>query len=234
MQPGEEPNIIEDPLIDRPDCELFMRGECPHGMSGKTGGICEQRHRKRCNKFLTWGNKHTNGCRDEACAFLHPTLCERSMDLECLEANCPSKLHTRKCKRPRRPRQGRIPEHQPQTARRSNHDARRPNTRRVHDMSGRQRHAGPVWQQAQQTPVWRSQENHQHRTQTQPVWQNQENQSRQTQDFRGLTVQHTLEATKNEMATFQYQLQAQREESLRFQQKVMLMLQQMRGGAAWM
>ena len=76
-------------------------------MSGKTGGTCSGKHRKRCNKFLTWGDKHDKGCKEETCEFLHPVLCVKSLDMECLDENCQAKLHTRKCKRPVKRRQER-------------------------------------------------------------------------------------------------------------------------------
>ena len=92
---------------DAADCELYKRGECPYGMSGKTGGTCSGKHRKRCNKFLTWGDKHDKGCKEETCEFLHPVLCVKSLDMECLDEKCQAKLHTRKCKRPVKKRQER-------------------------------------------------------------------------------------------------------------------------------
>ena len=108
---GEEEIRERDNLPDAPaemaDCELYKRGECPHGMSGKTGGTCSEKHRKRCNKFLTWGDKHEKGCKEETCEFLHPVLCVKSLDMECLDENCQAKLHTRKCKRPVKKRQER-------------------------------------------------------------------------------------------------------------------------------
>ena len=108
---GEVETRERDNLPDVPaeiaDCDLYKRGECPYGMSGKTGGTCSGKHRKRCNKFLTWGDKHEKGCKEETCEFLHPVLCVKSLDMECLEENCQAKLHTRKCKRRVKKRQER-------------------------------------------------------------------------------------------------------------------------------
>ena len=86
------------------DCDLFLRGECPHGISGKREGNCEKKHRKRCPKYMNWGNRVEKGCKEGSnCQFLHPVLCEKSLDLKCLDPNCASKQHTRKCERSRTP-----------------------------------------------------------------------------------------------------------------------------------
>ena len=52
---------------------------------------------------MTWGDKHEKGCKSETepCQFSHPPVCPKSLDLECLDWRC-EKLHTRKCKRPRK------------------------------------------------------------------------------------------------------------------------------------
>ena len=42
------------------ECELYLQGICPHGVSGKTNGGCQRLHRKRCSKFMKWGNKGEN------------------------------------------------------------------------------------------------------------------------------------------------------------------------------
>ena len=31
-----------------PDCLPYLRGECPHGISGKLNGLCDKKHPKRC------------------------------------------------------------------------------------------------------------------------------------------------------------------------------------------
>ena len=43
----------------REDCHLFVKGECPHGISGKQNGICKYFHRKICQKFMKWGKTTT-------------------------------------------------------------------------------------------------------------------------------------------------------------------------------
>ena len=49
------------------DCQLFSKGECPYGISGKKGGVCTSVHRKRCSKFLRWGRKAQRGCKEPSC-----------------------------------------------------------------------------------------------------------------------------------------------------------------------
>ena len=80
-------------------CELYLNGECPHGISGRLNGACERLHPKRCNKYMKWGKRHDKGCKSTSCDKAHPVLCDRSHDLKCLAPNCPFKLHTQKCVR---------------------------------------------------------------------------------------------------------------------------------------
>ena len=72
---------------------------CPHGVSGKSNGGCKNAHRKRCVKFMKWGNRSSKGCSDAKCEFLHPLLCGKSLELKCLDKACPYRLHTQKCQR---------------------------------------------------------------------------------------------------------------------------------------
>ena len=81
------------------DCLPYLRGECPHGISGKLNGVCDKKHPKRCNKYMKWGSKHVNGCNHLECDKLHPILCPKSLDLKCVDTNCSYKLHTLKCVR---------------------------------------------------------------------------------------------------------------------------------------
>ncbi|KAL5266830.1 hypothetical protein ACHWQZ_G004017 [Mnemiopsis leidyi] len=64
-------------------CELYKRRSCPHGKSGKKlvdGGVCPDRHPKRCFKFCDYGQKHSQGCKKgKRCQFWHPKLCKHSM-----------------------------------------------------------------------------------------------------------------------------------------------------------
>lgn len=81
------------------DCPLFLKGECPFGISGRKGGLCTAVHRKRCNKFLRWGTKSEKGCKEQACPNLHPSVCPASLDLLCVNQGCEYKLHIQRCKR---------------------------------------------------------------------------------------------------------------------------------------
>ena len=83
-------------------CALYLSVECPHGISGKTGGICSSRHPKRCLPYMRWGNKHGQGCSGTTCGKSHPSLCPKSLDLRCMDDLCPWKLHTFRCYRPNR------------------------------------------------------------------------------------------------------------------------------------
>ena len=80
-------------------CVLFLTGECPHGLSGKTEGICPDNHPKRCMPYMKWGNKSEKGCSGTTCGKCHPTLCPKSLDLKCLDRQCPWTLHTHRCMR---------------------------------------------------------------------------------------------------------------------------------------
>ena len=80
-------------------CELYLNGECPHGISGKMNGICNGLHPKRCNKYMKWVKRHDKGCKGTSCDKAHPVICDRSHDLKCFVQNCPFKLHTQKCVR---------------------------------------------------------------------------------------------------------------------------------------
>ena len=81
------------------DCLPYMRGECQHGVSGKAGGGCDKQHRKRCAKFMKWGDRNKDGCNDGNCSKIHPLVCGKSLDLKCFDKACPYKLHILKCKR---------------------------------------------------------------------------------------------------------------------------------------
>ena len=78
-----------------PDCPLLVRGDCPHGMSGKHNGVCKYQHRARCSTYMKWGDRVGKGCKKVPCEKLHPLVCPRSLDLKCLEKNCDVKLHTK-------------------------------------------------------------------------------------------------------------------------------------------
>ena len=90
---------VTGPPTQGVDCPFYIKGDCQYGISGKKGGICSAVHRKRCSKFMRWGNKSQKGCKNESCPDLHPQLCPASMDLLCTNPQCGYKLHVQRCKR---------------------------------------------------------------------------------------------------------------------------------------
>ena len=84
---------------DVSDCLLYLSGECPFGISGRTGGICPNKHPKRCMTYMRWGNRNIRGCSGITCGKAHPKLCPKSLDLKCFDSQCPFKLHTHRCLR---------------------------------------------------------------------------------------------------------------------------------------
>ena len=61
--------------------------------------MCSAVHRKRCSRFMRWGNKGVKGCKELSCPSLHPSVCPASLDLLCTDQSCAYKVHTYKCKR---------------------------------------------------------------------------------------------------------------------------------------
>ena len=211
---------------EQPDCEQYKLGRCPFGMSGRTGGKCPSKHRKRCNKYLTWGDKDERGCKDGDCQFLHPTLCAKSLDLECLDENCPDKLHTRKCKRSNRKgkerkenppaghrKTGARPERPPHLDRRAQPE--RPphlDRRAQHDRRARPEERNEQPRQRGDIPVWNHQE-------------------KQTQDLQEMGLQRILEAQQqNMLCLFQQQMKMHQLETQKFQEEVIKMIGGRRGG----
>ena len=97
------PNVVPVWVPGSPVCEALLRGDCPHGITGRTGGTCPHPHPKRCDKFLTWGQGGERGCDGSTCGKFHPEVCPSSKHLQCFDRNCKWKIHTRKCRRPGQP-----------------------------------------------------------------------------------------------------------------------------------
>ena len=79
-------NYIQKPPA--PDnCPDYIRGCCPHGISGRN---CSLPHRKRCNRFCRNGPHPRYGCtKDTDCLFFHPELCKFSVrNRVCLNLSC--------------------------------------------------------------------------------------------------------------------------------------------------
>jgi hypothetical protein len=79
---------------DNKDCPLYLKRQCPHGLTGKReidGNPCPYKHRKHCKYFTEYG---PTGCHfGKKCFFLHPALCQNSLKLNaCLNRNC-QELH---------------------------------------------------------------------------------------------------------------------------------------------
>ena len=95
----------------KPPCRNFMKGNCRHGMSGKTDGICKFYHPKTCKKLLKHGTKAGIGCnKGKQCEFYHPKMCPLSIAKSiCYSRHCTLK-HVRGTKRLQPPDKGKKPE----------------------------------------------------------------------------------------------------------------------------
>ena len=83
---SDEPNTkLKKDVI----CPLLIEGRCPHGITGKK---CKYKHKRFCYKYCGFGDRknHPAGCRfGEKCKFLHPKLCENSVELKvCYNKEC--------------------------------------------------------------------------------------------------------------------------------------------------
>ena len=88
-----EPKTV-DPNQEEKDCPLYLKRQCPHGLTGKRhieGKPCNFKHRKRCMYHMEHG---PSGCRfGTKCRYLHPPYCPNSIKLKmCLNRNC-KELH---------------------------------------------------------------------------------------------------------------------------------------------
>ena len=81
------------------ECQQYLLGTCPHGISGKVNGVCSGLHKKRCGKYMKWGSENDKGCSSSDCDKAHPILCPSSHQLKCVDQACTYKLHTSKCVR---------------------------------------------------------------------------------------------------------------------------------------
>ena len=76
-----------------PACELYKKGICPHGVSGKriiNGTRCQFSHPKKCKFFCRHGPNSPQTCRQGSrCRFLHPVICPDSLHkYECYNNDC--------------------------------------------------------------------------------------------------------------------------------------------------
>ena len=106
--PGEEEVVMEGEASgqQQPDCAAYLAGECAYGISGRRGeDYCPLLHRKRCSTFMKSGDRGEKGCKKNPCDKIHPTVCQQSLNLECLDRGCQARLHVQRCKRPALPRE---------------------------------------------------------------------------------------------------------------------------------
>ena len=168
----------------QPDCAAYLAGECAYGISGRRGEeSCPLLHRKRCSTYMKWGDRGEKGCQKNPCDKIHPTVCQQSLDLECLNRDCQVRLHVQRCKRQALPRReagevrGTPPANRPRQTGRQGAGPRKPGRQGTGPIAGRSNQPGRQGQ-IQQGPGPRP-----------VVWQHQ-----QQTDFGNMTVQQMLEA----------------------------------------
>jgi hypothetical protein len=88
-------------------CKNYMKGNCRHGMSGKTDGTCKFYHPKPCSKLMKHGTKSGIGCnKGKQCESYHPKMCPLSLSKSaCYSKHCTLK-HVRGTKRLQPPDKG--------------------------------------------------------------------------------------------------------------------------------
>lgn len=81
-------------------CPRLLKQECPHGITGLTGGACEHYHPTWCKRYMRNGPDGSRGCKSgENCRFFHPTLCQNGLvTMMCFNENC-KEIHIRGVKR---------------------------------------------------------------------------------------------------------------------------------------
>ena len=77
----------------RPICQRYRRGTCPHGISGERevdGKKCQFSHIKRCQQYCKFGSGGELGCQEgRSCKLMHPVLCKFSVKYRCcLNLDC--------------------------------------------------------------------------------------------------------------------------------------------------
>ena len=92
-QPPHSPQRGREEDVPKPTCQKYIRGTCPHGISGKkviNGEACFFNHPKRCMKFCRNGPYSRYGCdKGRDCEYLHPILCKFSLKFrKCTNLSC--------------------------------------------------------------------------------------------------------------------------------------------------
>ena len=109
MTRKEELNtVVKEPVqvYDRSKsvCPLLPKQECPHGITGLSGGPCEHYHPTWCRRFMRNGPKGKRGCdKGDDCRFFHPQLCHNALvTMACYNQDC-KLIHIRGVKRVQKP-----------------------------------------------------------------------------------------------------------------------------------
>ena len=78
------------PSKPKSTCPFYIKGQCRHGISGKTNGGCTKAHPTLCQKLMTYGDKTSRGCsKGKDCDKFHPKMCPASLThRECLNETC--------------------------------------------------------------------------------------------------------------------------------------------------
>ena len=73
-------------------CYSFLKGECPHGISGKN---CKKFHPRICNRYRKNGSSPKYGCnKGQRCTYFHPDICPNSLRSHtCFNQNCTFRWH---------------------------------------------------------------------------------------------------------------------------------------------
>lgn len=71
-------------------CPLLLNQQCPHGITGRSGGVCENYHPVWCRKYMRNGPEGKYGCkRGDKCRFYHTQLCQNGVVSQmCLNPDC--------------------------------------------------------------------------------------------------------------------------------------------------
>ncbi len=100
--PNDTPPRVQNPQYDtsKPVCPLLLKGECPHGITGRSSGLCEHYHPPWCHKFTKNGPGGKRGCKNkDKCKYFHPTLCQNGLKMGCCLNDKCTFVHIKGCKR---------------------------------------------------------------------------------------------------------------------------------------
>jgi len=99
-QQGGSPPVKNELDTSAIKCRNYMKGNCRHGISGKTGGTCKYYHPKPCSKLMLHGTKAGKGCnKGKLCESFHPKMCPMSLAKRACYSNHCNLKHVRGTKR---------------------------------------------------------------------------------------------------------------------------------------